>query len=379
MPERSRLMKVLSWQPVDRAPIEPPVPMDLVAWAEGHRPTEGWTAQDNYLQVAELAAEHCDAFWNVPGLGPVFDRRFALIPRGHIHVIGDETVDGRRTVTTVVSTPKGDLQTTETMEEGVSTAWYPEPLCKSQQDAEKLLSVPFEVEPVDVTQFSRHRQRATAQVAPQLGVSTPLVSAGRLFWFDDWLEWCASDFAFVDRLVAIHAERIAARLKACLEAGAGPVFWFGGSEQATPPMMSRDLFDRLVVRYDGPLMQMVKEHGGYVHVHCHGLVDAVLERFMDMGADCIDPCEPPPDGDLDFTRAKSRTRGRMVLIGNIEFRHLEHATPDEVEGMVKTALLEGGPRGVYLGLSATSISRVTDRYRDNAIRYIQAGLEYGRM
>ena len=124
----NRIMKVVNWQPVDRVPIEPPIPIDLVRWSEGWRPEAGWMAEDNYLAVAEMAAEHCDAFWAPPGMGPLFDRRFALIPRDNIHVVSDETVGGRRTITTVVSTPKGDLRTVEAADAGVSTMWYPEPL-----------------------------------------------------------------------------------------------------------------------------------------------------------------------------------------------------------------------------------------------------------
>ncbi len=373
----NRILRALRGESLDRVPIEIPIPLDLVRWGEGWRPEGGWMAEENYLRVAEAAGEHCDSFWGCPGVGHLFDRRFAMVPAERVHIASDERVNGRRTVTYVVSTPRGDLRTVETFDEGVNTWWYPEPLCKSKEDAEKLLSVPFEVGEVDLSQYLQARERAGERVAPQVSISTPLVSAGRLLHFDQWLEWCASDFGFVDRLVAAHAERIGARLKAVLEAGVGPVFWFGGSEQATPPMMSRELFEKLVVKYDGPLMRMVKDCGCYVHVHCHGKVDAVLEHFMDMGADCLDPCEPHPDGDLDFAEAKRRARGRMVLIGNIEFRHMEHLTPDQIEEKVKRAILDGGPKGMILGLSATGISSVTDRYRDNCLRYIEAGLEYG--
>lgn len=377
MTGRERIMKTIRWEPVDRVPMQPPIPIDLVAWSEGWRPESGWRAEDNYLQVAELAGEHCDDFWGPPGIPGLFDRRFALIPQDHIHTVSDETVNGRRTCTIVVTTPRGDLRTVETWDEDHNTWWYPEPVCKSRQDAEKLLSIPFEVGEIDLATYLERRERAKDRAVPQVHISTPMVSAGRLFKFDHWLEYCAADFEFVDRLVAVHAERIGARLKAVLEAGAGPMFWFGGSEQATPPMMSRDLFEKLVVKYDGPLMEMVKDHGCFVHVHCHGNTSVALDYFMDMGADCIDPCEPPPDGDLDFAQAKVRARARTVLIGNIEFRHLEYATPDEMEDMVRRAICEGGKEGLILGPSATGTTHIRDEYRDNAIRYVETGLEYG--
>ena len=375
---RERLMRTIRGEPVDRVPIFPPIPWSPWWKVEGTEP-QGWQAEPSFTAVRELVEEHCDSFAHPRGLGGLFDRRFLLIPGEHVEVTGREQVNGRHRVTYAVHTPRGDLTTTEDTVEGIHTTYYVEPLLKDKQDVERLLSVPFRFDPPDLAPFLEDQERLGEAGVTQIGVSTPLVCVSRMFHFDQFLEWCASENALIERLIDIACERTAAKLSYLLEKGVGPVFWFGGSEQATPPMMSPRLYDQFVVKYDGRLWDMVHEHGGYVHCHCHGKIRGIFDRLLEMGADTLDPVEPPPDGDIEMAEAKRWAKGRMVLMGNIEFRKLEFAEPDEIEELVRRAIVEGGREHCMLYPSATAIAPLSARHRDNAIRYIEAGLRYGAM
>ena len=79
--------------------------------------------------------------------------------------------------------------------------------------------------------------------------------------FDLFLEWTASNRPLIERMIETVFERIYARLEHLLKAGAIECIWLGGSEQATPPMMSREFYRELVVRYDGRLIELAKRHG----------------------------------------------------------------------------------------------------------------------
>jgi uroporphyrinogen-III decarboxylase len=142
-------------------------------------------------------------------------------------------------------------------------------------------------------------------------------------------------------------------------------------------MMPPDFYEDLVYKYDSQLMELVHKHDCRVHVHCHGKISEVFERIIDMGADMLDPVEPPPDGDIGIEDAKRRANSRMTLIGNIEFRDMEFSTPEDIDKKVRDAICLGGKDHFILGLSATSISSITDRYRENSIQYIRSALEYG--
>jgi uroporphyrinogen-III decarboxylase len=239
--------------------------------------------------------------------------------------------------------------------------------------------VPFEPDLPDPEPFARERRAYGERGMVELGISTPMVCTSHLMIFHQFLEWCASERVLIIRLIEAACERICVRLEHVLKAGVIDGIWLGGSEQATPPMMSREFYDDLVVPYDGRITELVHRYGALVHVHCHGKVNGVFERMMDLGADMLDPVEPPPDGDIEIGEAKRRARRRMVLMGNIEFRHLEFATRQEIDELVRRALCEQGKAGIMLYPSATPITYMSDQLRDNCIQYIESGLKYGGM
>lgn len=374
MTPRERLMRVARNQSVDRVPISPPIAFDPLSWeekGEATRPEDPlWT------EVARLCAKYCDCLVHIPGVGALFDRRFLLIPARYIERLPDEREGEWILQRHIVHTPKGDLTTTDKYQPRIATSWYTEPLVKTVDDARALLSVPYEFSAPDLTPAQEFIKRVGERALTEIGVSTPLVSVSRLMQFDHFLLWCVTERELVHQLITTMQERVRLGLEYVLKAGLGPCFWFGGSEQATPPMMGLKMYDEFVVRYDAPLFDLVHQYGGLVHVHCHGKVRGILDRLLDMGADMLDPVEPPPDGDVTMQEARQLTEGRITLMGNIEVRELEFASVSRIRELVRTAISGAGDR-MILYPSATPISKLTPRYRDNAIAYIEAGLEYG--
>ena len=372
-----RILRTIRGEPVDRVPIAPPIPWDPSWGIEGREP-DGWMTEPNYRAVRALAEQHCDEITGARGVAGLFGRGLMHIPPEAIERLPVEQAGIlRRRRTTLVHTPKGDLRTVDESDEGVNTGWYTEPLLKDKDDVERVLSVPYRFDKPDVAPFFEHRQRLAGRAVTQVNVSTPMVCISRMFHFTQFLEWCASEFDLINLLIRTEFDRISERLDWVLGQGVGPLVWFGGSEQATPPMMSPALYDAFVVKYDKPLFDIVHKHGCYVHVHCHGKVSGILGKLVEMGADLLDPVEPPPQGDIEMGEAKRRVAGRITLLGNIEFCDLEFAEPDEIEQKAKSAIEDGGKEHTILYPSATAIARISDRQRDNAIRYIEAGLKYG--
>ena len=371
---RERILRTVRGEPVDRVPVMAPIQWSPLWRINGEEPE--WTADPNYAAVRELCEQYCDELVGFD-VGGIFDRRFLLIPPEFIDPQPVEHDGSRARQATIVHTPKGDLRTVEEWDEGVRTAWYTEPLLKDRDDVARLLSVPSRFDKPDLSQSFRQRDLLGDRGLCQVEVSTPLVCASRTMHFDLFLEWCASEWDVIDTLIRTAQERIHERLKWVLEQGGGPVVWFGGSEQATPPMMPPRLYDAFVAKNDGPLFDLAHQNDCLVHVHCHGRISGILARMLALGVDMTDPVEPPPQGDVEIGEAKRCTQGRITLMGNIEFCDLEFAQPDAIERNVKHAILDGGREHTILYCSATPISTVSDRYRDNAIRYIEAGVRYG--
>ena len=86
--------------------------------------------------------------------------------------------------------------------------------------------------------FRREVERIGDRAVMEIGISTPMVCVSHVMHFDTFLEWTVAERATIERLIETVFERIYEKLKYVLEHGAGPMFWIGGSEQATPPMMS---------------------------------------------------------------------------------------------------------------------------------------------
>ncbi len=373
-----RLLRTIRWEPHDRVPILSPVPYDPTNdLIEDRRPA--WQREANFEAVLELVRSYCDVFCRARGLGAMFDRRFLLTPPEYIEVVEQGRVGNRYVVVHRIRTPKGELRTTTETVDGIHTSYYTEPLLKDLDDVERILSVPYHFDPPDLAPFFEHRARIGERGLAMVGVSTPMVCVSRMLQFEQFLMWCATERETIVRLVETAFERIYERLKWLLERGVGPVFWMGGSEQATPPMMSRPFFEDLVVKYDKQLMDLIHSYGAYVYMHCHGKIGTVFDLILDMGPDLLDPLEPPPDGDLELAEAKQRARGKIVLVGNIEPRDLEFADRATVREKVRRAICEGGKEGFILKATDTAFAPLSDRYRDNCIEYINAGLEFGRI
>jgi len=182
----------------------------------------------------------------------------------------------------------------------------------------------------------------------------------------------------IDELIQVVFERIYQQLKYLLEQGVGPIFHFGGSEQATPPMMSPQLYDEFVVKYDGQLFDLVHRYKKYVAVHCHGRIKNVLGKMVDMGVDLLDPVEAPPSGDIEIGEAKRKVKGKITLVGNIQFSDLEFSTPETIDKKVRAAIHSGGEKYFILGTTDGPITSVSDKLKKNYIQLIESSIKYGR-
>jgi len=195
------------------------------------------------------------------------------------------------------------------------------------------------------------------------------------------LEWVLDRPDLLKRLADAWLERVWAKVDFLLTQGVGPFWHFNGVERASPPMMGRRQWDELVVPYDGEIMRRIKARDpeAKIHVHCHGKVATLIDSWLELGVDSIDPVEPPPQGDIEIAEARRRVGDRMTLFGNIEFAWMDLQEPEDIERAVRRAIREGGPRRLVIDPSATPHERHTARFTANAERYLRAALEYGTL
>ena len=97
-----------------------------------------------------------------------------------------------------------------------------------------------------------------------------------------------------------------------------------------PPLHGPKDFYDFNVRYDKPIIELIHNAGGRIHIHCHGSIKKILQGFVDMGTDVLHPFEAPPMGDITPSEAKELARGRMCLEGNIQIDRMYEATPEDI-------------------------------------------------
>jgi len=383
MTSKERLLNTLQGKPVDRVPVHPQLP--FVLKADGFRPGafhgygdhDDWRERDPlYNEIIVRVEKECDSFfiWRPPCMlsEPFF------IPLSLTRSKPPVEKDGMVVTTKVLKAAGGELRAVSAVQPGTGHTWEFEHFCKSPDDARMLLELPWEGHPPDIGDFHQLNLWLGNRGVFWVTIPSPLLVVCRLFDPMEFLMIIRDEEALVCELMDLAAERIGANLLALLQAGVGPIIRFGGAEHATPPIMSPKDFDRLVVKYDRPLMDMCRAHGCLVAVHCHGHLRHALQRFREMGVAQTDPVESVPDGDLTLREARAIASDKITLTGNIQMRELHTKKPEAIEERVREIIREAGPERLVVSTTGTPLERITPQLATNYHRLIDTVLEFGR-
>jgi hypothetical protein len=385
----ARVMAAYGVGTADRIPIASPTGWHPMRDIDADKPG-GWRADPDYVALARLVQEHCDPLppYNHVGHPRVFSplgyQRFLEAPDRYVERLPDRKVGPRRTRTThVLHTPGGDLDWSYEEDEGIETKWDVKKPVTKPADVEKLLALPFDFDRPPSSAFEpfrRHRAEMGRLAIGGAGINSMVAMLVGVMDYELVLEWVLDEPGLIKSLADAWLERVWAKVDFLLSQGVGPFWHFNGVERASPPMMGRRQWDELVVPYDGEIMRRIKQRDpeARIHVHCHGKVGTLIDSWLEMGVDSIDPVEPPPQGDIELAEARRRVGDRMTLYGNIEFAWMDTATPDDIERAVIRAIRDGGRERTVLWTSATPHERHTARFTANARRYLETALEHGR-
>lgn len=380
MTPRERLLRTLRGEETDRIPVYTQIPFALgpdgfePGAFHGYSDADDWRRQDAaYWRLVGRMAAECDNFfiWRPPCMGA---EQFLVSPS----CVQDAPVveQGGRIVRTRLC-HAGDrvLQTVSATQPGTGHTWTLEHYCKSADDARALLAAPWQGEPVAMGDFERLQAQLGERGVMWVTVPSPILVVCRLFDPMEFLMLVRTEAELIHELLQAAAQRVRAHLVPLLAAGAGPVIRFGGAEYCTPPLMSPQDFDAFAVQYDRPLMQLAKDHGCFVAVHCHGRIRHALGRFRAMGVDQTDPVEQVPDGDLTLGEMREISGGRITLTGNVQMRELAALGPDEVRDRVRRIIEEAGPGRLIVTTTGAPLEPIPANVEANYNAMIDAVLD----
>jgi hypothetical protein len=254
------------------------------------------------------------------------------------------------------------LQTLSRRDRAVDTVWVVEPLLKTVDDVDLYLQLPEDIfaEELNIDRLVEEEKSLGDRGIVMVDTEDPVCAVAGLFGLETFTVFALTERRRCHRLLERHAARIQRRTERVAADFPGRLWRIYGPEYVTEPFLPPYLFDEYVVRYTGPMVAQIKNHGGYARIHVHGRIRNVLDHILRMGADGIDPIEPPPHGDVDLRYVRQRYGERIVLFGNIEISDLESMPADRFRAMVRQTICDGTAgegRGFVLMPSASPYGR----------------------
>jgi hypothetical protein len=246
---------------------------------------------------------------------------------------------------------------------GIDTLWNLEHLLKDVDDLNAYLQLPDEI--FDYEYNSDNLAMEDKEIGDRGIVMVDLdddavCSAFMLFSMADFTILAMTEQALFHKLLEKFARPVYKKVEQISRQFPSHLWRVCGAEVYAEPYLAPTLFKDYVLRYQKPVVDIIHKYGGYARIHCHGRIKNILPHIAAMGADAIDPIEPPHQGDIELSEVRELYGNQMVLFGNLEITDIENLAPNKFKPKVVQALREGTAgkgRGFVLMPSASPYGR----------------------
>jgi len=244
----------------------------------------------------------------------------------------------------------------------LDTIWTLEHLLKSTDDIKAYLQLPDKVfhENIDITHLVKEDQALGDKGIIMIDTEDPICAVASLFSMEDFTILAFTEKNLYHKLLEKIARYIHKRTEKVAKEFPGHLWRIYGPEYVTEPYLPPQLFEEYVVRYTGPMVEIIEKNEGFARIHSHGKIKNILDYIVQMGASAIDPIEPPPQGDVELSYVRENYGKDLVLFGNIEIVDVENTPNNDFKKIVSQALIDGTKgqgRGFVLMPSASPYGR----------------------
>lgn len=334
-------MATLAGRPVDRPPVSF---YEIGGWKANADDPDPWNIYNGpgWRELAALAEGHTDI---MRFAGPI-QHAHPDNARGRFFKYDHWEKDGSRFHRTTLSVAGRTMQSVSRRDREVFTTWTIEHLLKNRDDVLAYLQLPPEVfleGEIDVGNMIEEEKRLGDAGILLVDHHDPLCAVAPLFSMEDYTVFAFTEPGLFHRLLEQVAPGIIRRVGRIAEALPGRLWRVVGSEYASEPYLPPRLYREFLYNYTKPLCDVIRRHGGYPRLHSHGRLRGILDMVADM-ATGLDPCEPPPQGDMELSEIRATAPG-LTLFGNIESSDLENLDAQAFEAKVRRALEQGPDAG----------------------------------
>jgi len=369
MTSRERLLAAIKYQPTDRVPVST---YELV----GYNSHAFENKEPSYASLMDYVRKNtdCICMWDLSSNHTAGQSSYPV-------PIDKRTERGENYTDTffTLHTPKGELTSSRRVYDNLYTSWTTERWCKSTEDVDKFMSIPYEPITYDASDFPRIKTEVGDNGIIMASVCDPADCVMFLMEFGESMVWAMTETDHYALVVEEMHRRNMINLENMLKTQVVDLYRICGMETITPPYLPPSFFSRFVAPYLKEMTDLIHSYGGLVRLHSHGKIDKVLENMLATGADATDPCEAPPDGDITLKELKQRTKGRMSLFGNLQLKLLEAAEPKEVRDTVRRCMEDAKEGGGYVIMPTAAPINVplAPKTEENYRIFIETALEYG--
>ena len=338
MTRRERLTATLRGEPVDRPAVSF---YEIGGWKpdpDDPDPFNVYNSPD-WRPLLELAEAETDLIRMMgPRQTPAPHNR-----RDEFFTTGTYVENGSRFTRTTLTVAGRTMTCLTRRDPGVATTWTLEHFLKGVDDVKAYLQLPDEVFACDydVSNLVAAEEALGDAGIVMVDTGDPICAVASLFSMADYTVFALTEPRLFHALLGKHARPIEAKVEQVARAFPEHLWRVVGSEYASEPYLPPRLYEEYVVRYTQPVVEAIQRHGGFARIHSHGRLKNILPHIRAMGADGLDPIEPPPQGDVELIEVCREYGREMVLFGNIEAADLENLPPGAFEKRVELALREG--------------------------------------
>ena len=330
-------MATIEGRPVDRPPVSF---YELGGWRLNPDDPDPWNIYNGpgWRELADLAENHTDIMRFV---GPI-QHPHPDNARCKFFTTEDWENDGSRYYKTTLRIAGRTMQSVVRRDREVYTTWTIEHLLKDLDDVKAYLQLPPEVflqGEIDVSNIIEEEKRLGDAGVVLVDHHDPICAVAPLFSMADYTVIAFTEQGLFHRLMEQAAPEIVRRIGMIAEALPGRLWRVVGSEYASEPYLPPRLYREFMYNYTKPACDVIRRHGGYPRIHSHGRLRGIIDMIVDMAAG-MDPCEPPPQGDMELSEIRAAAPG-LTLFGNIESSDLENLEASKFDAKVRKALEQG--------------------------------------
>jgi|ETNmetMinimDraft_30_1059905.scaffolds.fasta_scaffold00853_2 hypothetical protein len=360
---RERLLRVFRRQPLDRMPIR--------LW--GVDPISP-SSRPSYHVLDDLVEQH--ELDLIRSWGPNSDERDPPAFESHSERREGDQPD-RYDQVHVTETPDGPLTAIYTAFNDGRPGYVKKHSIESIDEARKWMSIPSPEPQFGTDSYWELEKKTGDRAMLMVSLGHAMYGVQRHMGSETFGFWLMEERELLHEMIDKSFRAIEAAVKRHLAHGVGDCFGWVGPELCAPPLASPRDFRDFVLDYDKRIIDLIHDAGKLVWVHCHGDMDPVLEMFVEMGVDCLNPIEPPPMGNLTLAEAKERIGGKMSLEGGVQNGDFDLLSTEEMAKVVENAVLQGKPGGGYIlcpTSSPTTWPVLNELHIENYRTFVETGL-----